>query len=137
MNICHVCDKEFKPKRKEQRICSIQCRQKNNGAGRRGQSTGLQSKSYKPRLTKDGYLRMYAAKHPHANGRKEIHVHVMIMENHIGRQLHPWECVHHINEIKTDNRLENLRLMSHSDHSLMHAKENSKSRTRGAGGRYA
>ena len=137
MNICHVCDKEFKPKRKEQRICSIQCRQKNNGAGRCGQSTGLQSKSYKPRLTKDGYLRMYAAKHPYANGRKEIHVHVMVMESHIGRQLHQNECVHHLNGIKTDNRLSNLQLMDHAAHSKMHAKENTARRKRNAGGKYA
>lgn len=137
MSICHVCEQEFKPKRKEQRICSIQCRQKNNGSGRRGQSTGPQSKQYKQRLTKEGYLRIYAAKHPYANGRKEIHVHVMIMELNIGRQLHAWECVHHLNGIKTDNRLENLLLMKHSDHSMMHSKEKTKGRKRDAGGRYA
>lgn len=137
MNTCPVCNQEFTQKRKEQLFCSVSCRQKNNGKGRKGQKTGPQSKQYVQRLTKDGYLRMYAGKHPYANGRKEIHVHVMVMEMHIGRSLFPGECVHHKNGIKTDNRLENLELMQHTDHSAQHSKELSRSRKRNAGGRYA
>ena len=87
MNTCPICNQEFKPKRKEQVFCSVICRQKNNAKGRAGQKTGLQSKQYKQRLTKDGYLKMYAAKHPYANGRKEMMVHVMVMECHLKRPL--------------------------------------------------
>ncbi|MBM9931837.1 hypothetical protein IPC339_29745 [Pseudomonas aeruginosa] len=137
MTICPICSNEFTKKRKEQRFCSQICRQRNNGKGRAGQKTGLRQGAYKQRLTKDGYLRMYAAKHPYANGRKEIHVHVMVMEMHIGRPISPGECVHHINGIKTDNRLENLQLMSFSEHSKEHNKELTKSRKRSARGRYA
>lgn len=137
MSICTICEKEFNAKRKGQRLCSIQCRQRNNGHGRNGQKTGVQSKQYRQRLTKDGYLRMYAGRHPYANGRKEIHVHVMVMELAIGRAILPEECVHHRNGIKTDNRLENLELMSHSEHSRFHSKQLVIGRVRDAIGRFA
>ena len=137
MNACKICGCEFTPKRKEQLMCSIKCRQSNNAHGRKGQKTGRHLTQYKQRLTKDGHLRMYAAKHPYANGRKEIPVHVMIMERHIGRSLRIGECVHHANGIKADNRLENLRLETHSNHSSSHMKEIVKSKKRGARGRFA
>lgn len=122
MSVCSICMSEFKPKRREQVFCSLTCRQKNNAKGRLGQRTGLQSKTYKQRLSKDGYLRMYAAKHQFAEGRKEMHVHDMVMEAHLGRRLLATECVHHINGDKLDNRLENLEVMPHADHSSAHMK---------------
>ncbi len=44
--------------------------------------------------------------------------HRVVMECRIGRALSADEDVHHINGIKTDNRPENLELLSHSAHSL-------------------
>ena len=46
--------------------------------------------------------------------------HRLIMEEHIGRRLKRKEVVHHKNGNKQDNRLENLEVMSLSDHSRMH-----------------
>lgn len=46
--------------------------------------------------------------------------HVLIMERSIGRRVREDEAVHHINEIKTDNRLENLELMGFGDHTRLH-----------------
>ena len=36
--------------------------------------------------------------------------HVLVVEKSIGRRLFPDECVHHVNSIRDDNRLENLYL---------------------------
>ena len=46
--------------------------------------------------------------------------HRAVIERFIGRKLKRAEVVHHINGIKTDNRIENLALMSQSEHMKIH-----------------
>lgn len=48
--------------------------------------------------------------------------HRVVMENYLGRKLNGDEVIHHINEIKTDNRIENLVLMKKSEHTRLHKK---------------
>lgn len=46
--------------------------------------------------------------------------HNVIMEQSIGRKLTKDEIVHHINENKIDNRIENLQLLTKSEHVALH-----------------
>ena len=46
--------------------------------------------------------------------------HRVIMEEHLGRQLHRWEHVHHIDGCRSNNDLSNLIVMTESEHHKLH-----------------
>lgn len=72
-------------------------------------------------LTSDGYVYLYKPEHPSATKDGHIKEHRFVMEQYIGRYLTDIEIVHHINEIKTDNRIENLILCKdRAEHNSYH-----------------
>jgi superfamily II DNA or RNA helicase len=66
----------------------------------------------------DGYITLSIKEHGHW---KKVTEHRSLMEQVLGRALRSDEFVHHLNGIKTDNRPENLCLMSPSEHMRLHA----------------
>lgn len=101
---CKNCGKKFKTTRN--RCCSVECAydyKKKTGCTKRG---GFwYENGYKILYLEDG---------------SSIKEHIKVMEDHIGRKLLADEVVHHINEKRDDNRLENLQLMTRGEHSKLH-----------------
>jgi len=106
--ICKVCGIAFLPPRPSEGgyYCSYKCR-------------GIATR--KVRIQRMGYWRVCKPEHPAATKQGYVAEHRLIMEQAIGRLLRDDEEVHHLNRDGLDNRLENLQLMTISEHRTMHA----------------
>lgn len=69
-----------------------------------------------------GYLAVYCPDHPKAWSTGYVYSHRIKIELHLGRFLHAHEVVHHKNSNRTDNRIENLEVLSPSDHAAEHGR---------------
>ena len=74
---------------------------------------GKVSKRYET-ILRNGYVFVHNRSHPNADKQGYVAEHRLVMADHIGRPLRKGEVVHHVNEIPTDNRIENLRLCANS-----------------------
>lgn len=69
----------------------------------------------------NGYKFIFSPNHPYKTANKCVSEHRLIFEKHLNRFLKPNEVIHHINGIKDDNRIENLKLFSNnSEHIVFH-----------------
>lgn len=66
------------------------------------------------------YVLLCIHDHPNSDRNGYIFEHRVVAEMYCGRFLKSGEDVHHKNEIKHDNRIENLEIISHSEHTILH-----------------
>src|SRR5258706_4461297 len=106
---CKSCSKQFEQKRYE-RFCSQKCTyaSRRTGNGHRY-------------VAGNGYVYIKLHDHPDApKGKGYVLEHRVVVEETLRRRLNQTEVVHHKNGIPTDNRPENLEVLSCKEHQNRH-----------------
>jgi HNH endonuclease len=67
-------------------------------------------------VASNGYVMVKRPGHHLADCRGYVYEHRIVAEEKLGRHLLPGEVVHHVNGIKSDNRPENIEVLSSTAH---------------------
>ena len=73
-------------------------------------------------VSSKGYRLVKMPDHHRADSKGYVLEHILVFESESGIRLPDNCCVHHLNGIKDDNRIENLCMMTHSAHTVFHHK---------------
>lgn len=147
---CPVCKKYFSPRTSKDKYCSRNCyyemkkirgdkvswtkkmrdkmskRYKGIGNPNYGKPSPLSGKK-RPEFSGKNHPNWKGGCYKGKNGYiwhiingKDISEHRIVMEEHLGRKLKSEEIIHHTNDIKHDNRIENLQIVTRSEHINIH-----------------
>lgn len=124
---CQHCGKEFYVAAWQLRkfkgggsYCSRECTK----VGIKGKKFRIKGKETTRYITPAGYVLVKVGIH------EWEYEHRLVVEKALGRRLERDETVHHINRNRSDNRLNNLEVISRRDHMSLHGKEGAKVRHR-------
>lgn len=101
------------------KYCSRECRSEHLKEIMRGHGPRKPPVQGTRRKNKTGYIEVYMPSHPMAKWGGWMLEHRLIMSQHLGRTLLGTETVHHIDGVRDNNRVENLRLASPADHVIL------------------
>lgn len=112
---CRVCGSTMtlKPSQSGRQFCSRSCM----GLGAIVRPLERQHNGKPARKDKAGYVLLWEPTHPNKSMKGWQYEHRLVVERAIGRYLSSDEQVDHINQVKDDNRSENLQVLSASVHS--------------------
>ena len=145
---CPICGKRFhlKPytvKKAKKHYCSKACHNKGKSEYFKGENNhqyglkGNLNATWKSdrKVSRYGYIQVRCLDHPFRDGADFVFEHRLVAEKYLlnddnsviidgKRYLSPEYIVHHINHNRQDNRVKNLEVMTKSEHSRLHTKEN-------------
>lgn len=114
---CVYCGTKFLvwPGRSETaKFCSLSCKTSHTNKEK--------ARGYGELTTQHGRLKIKLPDHPYCDNAGYVFYHRYVVEQHLGYCINPKDyAVHHIDEDKTNNELENLVVIRHSAHMRLHA----------------
>lgn len=132
IKICENCHSSYKERpSRNKRFCSRFCQYEGlTGESKRGwtpssvlEISGVKSANFQgPLIEMQGYIWAWRPEHPRANNGRVKRC-ILIAEKMIGRLLQEYEIVHHINFNRNDDRINNLAVLTKSEHSSYHRRE--------------